>query len=67
MGEPTISKQDFDVLLARAGLTLDEKQAEDLRHAYKYVQAMAERVRTPRGREAEPAHIFVFPHEATAG
>ncbi len=67
MTEPEISRTDFAVLMNRAGLSLDEKQTEELRHAYKYVQAMAARVRTPRERAAEPAHIFVFPHEAAQG
>lgn len=63
MTDDTISKQDFAVLMAQAGLTLTDEQSEDLRQAHKFVRAMAARVRTPRGREAEPAHIFVFPHE----
>lgn len=66
MSNETISKDDFAVLLARAGLTLPEAEMEDLRNAYGHVRAMAARVRTPRGREAEPAHIFVFPNETLA-
>ena len=65
MSDETISTEAFAVLLARAGLTkLTDEQIEDLRAAYKHVQAMAERVRTPRERAAEPAHIFVMPREA---
>jgi hypothetical protein len=66
MSDDIISKQDFAVLMAQAGLTLTEEQTEDLRQAHKFVRAMADRVRTPRGREAEPAHIFVVPHETLA-
>lgn len=66
MSDATISKQDFAVLMSQAGLSLTEEQTEDLRQAHKLVRAMAERVRTPRGREAEPAHIFVFPRETTS-
>jgi hypothetical protein len=66
MSDDIISKQDFAVLMAQAGLTLTEEQTEDLRQAHKFVRAMADRVRTPRGREAEPAHIFVFPQETLA-
>lgn len=55
-----ISKDEFAVILARTGLKVDEDEAEELRAAYKYVQEMAARVRTPRGREAEPAHIFTL-------
>lgn len=67
MTQEVISKETFDVLVARAGLQkLDEAQTTDLRDAYKYVQAMAARVRTPRGREAEPALIFVLPKPEAA-
>jgi hypothetical protein len=67
MSDATISKEAFAVLLDRAGLTkLDAQQVDDLCAAYKHVQQMAARVRTPRGREAEPAHIFVMPREASA-
>lgn len=62
MSQDTISKEKFAVLIERAGLnSLDEAQTEDLRQAYKYVEIMAVRVRTPRGREAEPSLIFVLP------
>lgn len=67
MSEETIGKEAFAAILAEAGLTkLSDEQVEDLRAAYKYVKEMKERVRTPRGREAEPAHIFTIPPEAVA-
>jgi hypothetical protein len=62
MSDEGISKESFAVLLDRAGLTVPEAEAEELRAAYFYVKEMAARVRTPRGREAEPAHIFALPH-----
>lgn len=62
--ETPISKEEFAALMKRAGLSLPDDQTERLRDAYKYVAEMAQRVRTPRGREAEPAHIFVAPKPA---
>ncbi|OYU49221.1 MAG: hypothetical protein CFE31_07595 [Rhizobiales bacterium PAR1] len=53
-----ISKEAFQALIDRAGLTLTPPQFDELRIAYGYLQAMRERVRKPRGYDAEPAHIF---------
>ena len=61
MTDAPITPEDFVVLVRRAGLTLDEAQIDDLLQAYSSVQAMVARVRTPRGREAEPAHVFALP------
>jgi len=62
MSNAAISKESFAVLMERAGLVnLDEAHAADLHDAYKYVQMMAARVRTPRDRGAEPALIFALP------
>ncbi len=55
---PRISRTDFDALVRGAGLTLTEAQTVELHQAYRYVEAMAEVVRTPRGRDAEAAHVF---------
>ncbi len=55
-----ISIAEFAFLARHAGLTLTAEQVEALYPAYGYIAAMKERMRTPRGREAEPAHIFVF-------
>jgi hypothetical protein len=54
-----ISADDFKVLADQTGLKLSDAQRATLYEAYGYVEKMAERVRTPRGREAEPALIFV--------
>ncbi len=61
----TISRAEFDFLARRAGLTLTEAQATELIGVYPLIAAMVERNRNGRGREAEPAHIFV-PGEAPA-
>ncbi|WP_143220590.1 MULTISPECIES: hypothetical protein [unclassified Achromobacter] len=62
MTEEVISKEAFDLLLAQTGLPrLDARQTEDLRSAYKFVEAMKMRVRTPRGFDAEPALTFALP------
>jgi len=54
----TISPEGFQVLLDRAGLKATPKQFEELRMAYGLLQQMRERVRKPRGYDAEPAHVF---------
>lgn len=63
MSDETISTEDFAVLMKRVGLKASPEETEELRKAYRYVLEMAARVRTPRGREAEPAHIFALPFE----
>jgi len=62
MSNTAISQEAFAVLMERAGLSsLNEAHTAELRDAYKYVQMMAARVRTPRERGAEPALIFTLP------
>jgi hypothetical protein len=56
----------LDYLLARAGLTATDAQRARLKAAYTHVVAMAERVRKPRGRTAEPALIYGFVEEDLA-
>ena len=51
-----ISDETLDFLLARAGLSLSATQKAELKTVYAGIAAMAERVRQPRGRMAEPAH-----------
>ena len=63
MPEEPISRERFAVLVERAGLKLTREQFEELRQAYPLVERMARRVRRPRDRAAEPAHIFVQPQE----
>ena len=50
-----ISDEALDFLLARAGLSLSNAQKAELKGIYAGIAQMAERVRKPRGRMAEPA------------
>ena len=55
-----ISRPDFEAMVRRAGLTLNQAQVDTLHTAFGYVEGMVENVRLPaRGREPEPALIFV--------
>ncbi len=54
----TISTEAFQVLLDRAGISVKSENMEEMRNAYMLLQAMRQRVRKPRGYDAEPAHIF---------
>ena len=56
----------LDYLLARAGLSLSDEQKAELKNVHAAVVAMAERVRKPRGRMAEPAHGYRFAEEDLA-
>jgi len=58
-----INDAALDYLLARAGLSLTEAQKAELKTVHAAVAAMAERVRQPRGRMAEPAHVYGFAEE----
>ena len=61
-----INDAALDYLLARAGLNLTEEQKAELKTVYPGIAAMAERVRKPRGRMAEPAHGYGFAEEDLA-
>ena len=61
MVEEPISSERFAVLVEQAGLTLTPEQFDELREGYRFVARMQKRVRRPRDRVAEPAHIFVHP------
>jgi hypothetical protein len=63
---PEISDQAFEFLLACAGLSLTDEQKAELKTVYAGIAEMAERVRKPRGRMAEPAHIYDFTEEDLA-
>jgi hypothetical protein len=64
--QPEIKDEAFEFLLARAGLRLTDEQKAELRTVYAGIAEMAERVRKPRGRMAEPAHIYDFTEEDLA-
>ena len=55
-----ISRDALDFLLRRAGLELSDEEKAELVTIYAGIAAMAERVRQPRGRMAELAHVYNF-------
>ena len=61
-----INDAALEYLLARAGLSLTEEQKAELKNVHAAVAAMAERVRKPRGRMAEPAHTYGYTEEDLA-
>jgi hypothetical protein len=58
-----LTDHTLDFLLARAGLSLTQEQKADLKSVYPAVAEMMARVRQPRGRMAEPAHVYEFAEE----
>lgn len=58
-----ITDEALDFLLARAGLALSDAEKAELKTVYAGIAAMAERVRQPRGRMAELAHVYNFAEE----
>ncbi len=61
-----IADEALDFLLARSGLALSEAEKAELKTVYAGIAAMAERVRQPRGRMAELAHVYNFTEEDLA-
>ncbi len=61
-----ISDQALDFLLTRAGLDLTDAEKAELKTVYAGIAQMAERVRQPRGRMAELAHVYNFTKEDLA-
>ena len=55
-----IPDEALDFLLARAGLALTEAEKAELKRVYPSIAQLAERVRQPRGRMAELAHVYNF-------
>jgi hypothetical protein len=64
--QPEINDATFEFLLARAGLDLTDEQKAELMTVYAGIAEMADRVRVPRGRMAEPAHIYNFTEDDLA-
>jgi hypothetical protein len=60
---PELTNDALDFLLSRAGLSLTDAQRADLKSVYPALAMMAERVRKPRGRMAELAHVYDFTQE----
>ncbi len=63
---PILGTEALDFLLASAGLNLTEAQKADLKTIHHGLAAMKARVRQPRSRTAEPAHIYGFTEEDVA-
>ena len=63
---PDIADEAIEFLLARAGLKLTDEQKAELKTVYSGIAEMAQRVRKPRGRMAEPAHVYDFAEEDLA-
>jgi hypothetical protein len=61
-----INDAALEYLLARAGLDLTDEQKAELKTVHAALAALAERVRKPRGRMAEPAHGYGFAEEDLA-
>ena len=61
-----LADEALDFLLARAGLRLTDAQKAELKTVYAGIAGMAARVRQPRGRMAEPAHVYTFTEEDLA-
>jgi hypothetical protein len=61
-----ISSEALDFLLRRAGLELSAEEKAELKTVYTGIAAMAARVRQPRGRMAELAHVYNFTDEDLA-
>ena len=55
-----ITDEAFEYLIARAGLTLTDAEKAELKSVCDGIATMAERVRKPRGRMAEPALTYGF-------
>jgi hypothetical protein len=58
-----ITDDAFEYLIARAGLTLTGAEKAELKTVCDSIATMAERVRKPRGRMAEPALTYGFTEE----
>jgi hypothetical protein len=64
--QPELDDATLDFLLARSGLSPTPQQKAELKAIYPHVAAMAERVRKPRGRMAEPVLTYGFTKEDLA-
>jgi hypothetical protein len=55
---PQISEAEFAALTVARGFAFSAEELADLYQAYGMVEAMVERVRSGRAREAAPAFVF---------
>ena len=63
---PELDDTTIEFLLARSGLSPTPEQKAGLKVAYASIAMMAERVRKPRGRMAEPVLTYGFNDEDLA-
>jgi hypothetical protein len=56
--DQTTSDADFEVRLRHTGIKLTPAQVASIREGFSFIEPFFERVRPPRARAAEPAHIF---------
>ena len=56
-----MTRQEIDAVMARLGLTVPEKERDDLAAAAKYVEEMRRLVNKPRPVGAEPLNTPEFP------
>ena len=63
---PELDDATLEFLLARSGLSPTPTQKAELNAIYPHLAAMAELVRKPRGRMAEPALTYGFAEEDLA-
>ena len=56
--KPNITEAEFAALTVARGFTFSAEELADLYQAYGMVEAMAERVRSGRSREAAPGFMF---------
>jgi hypothetical protein len=64
--QPELNEETLEFLLARSGLSPTPKQKAELKSVYPHIAAMAEHVRKPRGRMAEPALTYGFAEDDLA-
>ena len=60
---PVLTDETLGYLLETSGLVLTEAQKTELKTIQESLAAMKARVRKPRGRMAEPAHVYGFTAE----
>lgn len=53
-----LGREEFSVLIERAGLKLDDDQFEAARASYANLRVLTDLVRIPRDRRVESPHVF---------
>jgi hypothetical protein len=61
MKDQGMTPAEVEAALARAGLSVPEREKNEIAAAAHFVEEMAERLRRRRDMAAEPAHIFPPP------